>query len=137
MYQAAYQPGDSTVNQLVEIYDTIVKAMDEQKEVRFTFLDMSKAFDKVWHNGLLVKLQANGIKGRLLKWFQDYLSNRQQRVVCEGSQSELKPITAGVPQGSILGPLLFLIYINDLPQNISSKVRIFADDTTLPQSHRH
>ncbi len=131
MYQAAYQPGDSTTNQLVELYDTILKAMDDHKEVRFTFLDMSKAFDRVWHKGLLAKLKACGINGTLHAWFSDYLSNRKQQVVCEGSHSKLKPITAGVPQGSILGPLLFLVYINDLPRNIDSQVRIFADDTTL------
>ena len=92
---------------------------------------ISKAFDRVWHKGLLYKLQTVGITGYLLQWFTDYLNNRKQRVVLPGVFSHWTDLKAGVPQGSILGPLLFLIYINDFVRNINSSKRLFADDTSL------
>ncbi|MCG7877682.1 MAG: reverse transcriptase domain-containing protein [Candidatus Thiodiazotropha endolucinida] len=129
--QSGFSPGDSTVNQLVDIYNTFCKALDDGKEVRAIFCDISKAFDRVWHRGLLHKLEKVGIKSTLLHWLASYLSNRKQRVVLPGGISDWLNIHAGVPQGSILGPLLFLIYINDIVDNIDSSVRLFADDTTL------
>ena len=95
------------------------------------FLTFQKAFDKVWHDGLIFKLDQNGISGNILKLFQNYLSNRKQRVVLNGSYSDLSSVESGVPQGSVLGPLLFLVYINDLERNIKSNVKFFADDTML------
>ena len=92
---------------------------------------MSKAFDKVWHEGLIFKLKQNGIDGKLLNLFKNYLSNRKQRVVLNGIESNWGEIKAGVPQGSVLGPLLFLVYINDLEEGIKSNVKFFADDTSL------
>ena len=92
---------------------------------------MSKAFDKVWHDGLLFKLQRNGIEGQLLQLFKSYLSNRKQRVVIYGFESEWGLIEAGVPQGSVLGPLFFVIYINDLENGIISNVKFFVNDTSL------
>ena len=94
-------------------------------------MDLSKAFDKVWHQGLLFKLESFGIRGKLLNLLEDYLSNRFQRVLLNGQESSWLPIKAGVPQGSILGPLLFLIYINDLPDGLNSISKLFADDTSL------
>lgn len=129
--QSGFVPGDSTVNQLVDLYNTFCKALDDGKEVRAIFCDISKAFDRVWHRGLIFKLKSVGIDGRLLSWLTDYLDNRTQRVVLPGATSNWKNINAGVPQGSILGPLLFLIYINDIVENINSKIRLFADDTSL------
>ena len=129
--QSGFVPGDSTVNQLVDIYNTFCKALDEGKEVRAIFCDISKAFDRVWHRGLLFKLETAGISGILLSWFSDYLNDRCQRVVLPGASSEWTPIRAGVPQGSILGPLLFLMYINDIVEDIDSTIRLFADDTSL------
>ena len=94
-------------------------------------MDLSKAFDKVWHQGLLFKLESFGVCGKLLNLLKDYLSNRFQRVLLNGQESSWLPIKAGVPQGSILGPLLFLIYINDLPDGLYSIPKLFADDTSL------
>ncbi|XP_060607755.1 uncharacterized protein LOC132759899 [Ruditapes philippinarum] len=105
--------------------------LDEGLEIRIVFFDISKAFDKVWHKGLLVKLKRAGIQGPLLGWFSDYLSNRRQSVVLPGAKSDWSVINAGVPQGSILGPLLFLVYINDIVVDLRSFVNLFADDTSL------
>jgi hypothetical protein len=85
----------------------------------------------VWHKGLLVKLENTGISGKLLDWSSNYLSGRRQRVVIPGSQSTRDVANAGVPQGSILGPLMFLIFINDIVVDIGSHIRFFADDTSL------
>ena len=95
------------------------------------FLDISKAFDKVWHKGLLYKLKCLGIKESLLSWFHSYLSHRQQRVIIDGQNSSWVYINAGVPQGSVLEPLLFLIYINDINNNLLSNCFLYADDTSL------
>ena len=99
--------------------------------MRGVFLDISEAFNKVWHDGLIFKLKSYGVEGELLLLLKNYLHNREQRVVLNGQTSEWKRIYSGVPQGSVLGPLLFLIYINDLPDGISSMCKIFADDTSL------
>ena len=130
-FQSGFSPGDSTTNQLLFLYNSFMRAVDEGKEVRVVFCDISKAFDRVWHRGLIQKLKGAGVAGDLLEWFSNYLKDRKQRVVIAGSNSGWLDITAGVPQGSILGPLLFLVYINDITSNISSNIRLFADDTSL------
>ena len=122
---------DSTANQLIYMSHLIYKGLDEGKKIASVFLDISKAFDKVWHEGLLYKLEKIGIRGKLLKWVRSYLSGRSQRVVLNGSFSSFLQIFSGIPQGSILGPLLFLIYINDIIENIQSEMFLFADDTSL------
>ena len=94
------------------------------------FCDVSKTFDSVWHKGLLYKLKHNVIDDTLLQWLASYLSNRKQIVVIPGACSEWVAITAGVAQGSIIGPLFFLIYINDIIDAIHSHIRLFADDTS-------
>ena len=131
--QSGFRPGDSTTNQLLYLISEIHECFENPKslEVRSVFLDISKAFDKVWHEGLLFKLKQNGIDGNLLKMFGSYLEDRHQRVVLNGSHSEYAKLKSGVPQGSVLGPLLFLVYINDLEKNIKSNVKFFADDTML------
>ena len=132
-YAQGFRPGDSTTNQLLYLVSEIHEAFEDSKclEVRAVFLDISKAFDKVWHNGLIFKLKQNGVSGNLLKFFESYLHNRKQRVMINGSYSDYASIESGVPQGSVLGPLLFLVYINDLEKNIKSNVKFFADDTML------
>ena len=129
--QSGFQPGDSCTNQLLSLVHEIHESFDCGLAVRSVYLDMSKAFDKVWHEGLIFKLKQNGIEGKLLNLFSDYLANRKQRVVLNGMESNWGEIKAGVPQGSVLGPLLFLIYINDLEEGIESHVKFFADDTSL------
>ena len=131
--QSGFRPGDSCTNQLLSITHHIHSSFDDYSslETRGVFLDMSKAFDKVWHEGLIHKLQTFGITGKLLSLLKDFLSNRSQRVALNGQFSEWKNVNAGVPQGSILGPLFFLIYINDLSDNLKSTVKLFADDVSL------
>ena len=94
-------------------------------------LDISKAFDRVWHASLLHKLKSYGISGQIFGFISSFLSNRRLRVVLDGKSSQEYPVNAGVPQGSILGPTLFLLYINDLPDDIVCNIAIYADDTTL------
>ena len=105
--------------------------MDEGYEIRGIFLDISKVFSKVWHEGLVFKLKQNGIFGNLLNILEDFLRNRKQRVVLNEQASNWENIHAGVPQASIFRPLFFLIYINDLAENLSSNPKHFADDTSL------
>ena len=97
----------------------------------FRYIDIYKAFDKVWDQWIIFKLRQNGISGDQLNILSDLLSNRKQRVVFNGQTSSWAIITTGIPQGSILGPLLFLIYINNLPDGFTSIVKLFADDTSL------
>ncbi|KAK6187305.1 hypothetical protein SNE40_005366 [Patella caerulea] len=129
--QSGFIKNDSTVYQLLDIYDQICIALDEGKEVRSVYFDISKAFDRVWHRGLLSKLHAVGIRGNIHRILESYLSNRQQSVVIDGVSSNSSTIHAGVPQGSVLGPLLFVAYINDLVNDVTSNIRLFADDTSL------
>ena len=104
-----------------------------KKDVRIVFCDQSKAFGRFWHQGLLYKLKCIGVTGDLLRWFQSYLHNRsrEQRMIIQGSSSQWGKIPAGAPQGAVLGPLTFLIYINDITENITSNIKLFADDTSL------
>ena len=94
-------------------------------------MDISKAFDRVWHPGLLAKLHALGFSGKLLDWLADYLKDRSLKVILNGKSSSIKLINAGVPQGSILGPLLFIIFIDDITMGLSSTSILYADDVTL------
>ena len=128
---SGFKPGDSCINQLLSIPHDIFTTFNNGLEVRGVFLDISKAFVKVWHDGLIYKLKQNGIKDKLLCLLIDFLKNCQQRVILNGQFSSWTKVNAGVPQGSILGPLLFLISINDLPNRLQSNPKLFADDTSL------
>ena len=124
--------GDSTVNQLPSITHSIFLAFDcnPTLDVRSVFLDKSKAFDPVWHEGLICKLSRNGVSGKLLMLLTSFLSNRKQRSILNGRTSKWGSIKAGVPQGSVLGPLLFLVYIN-VTNGLRCSSKLFADDITL------
>ena len=122
-----------TINQLLSIAHKVYSAFDElpSRETRAVFVYKSKAFDKVWHDGLLFKLKSYSISGCLFTVIKDFLNNRQQRIVLNGKSSIWFPINAGALHGSVLGPLLFLIYINHLVDNISSDAKLFANNTLL------
>ena len=129
--QAAYLKGDSTISQLLYIVHKIRLNWGNKNITHGLFLDVSSAFDRVWHNGLLSKLSQIGVGGSLYGTLKSYLSNRRQVVVVDGQKSNITEVKAGVPQGSRLGPLLFIIYMNDIINDIESEILIFADDTSL------
>ena len=116
--QTRFKLGNSCTNQLLSITHQIYKSFDDGHEVRSVFLDMSKAFDKVWHKGLAFKLKQNGISGKRSSTLTDFLNLRKQSVVLNGQLSSWSNIESGVPQGYIPGPLLFFIYINDLSEGL-------------------
>ena len=130
--QSGFLPGDSCVVQLLSIIHEIQTAFDENPTVdgRGVVLDLSKAFDKVWHDGINIKLKAYGVEGELLSVLKNYLESREQRVVLNGQTSQWRKIMSEIPKGSVLGPLLFLVYINDLPDGINSLCKVFAADTS-------
>ena len=129
--QSGFKQEDSCINQLLSITHDIYQSLDQGYEVRGVFLDISKAFDKVWHKGLIHKLKQNGICGPLLKILIDFLKSRKQRVVLNGQHSSWSDVLAGVPPGSILGLLLFFIYINDLSDGLQFNPKLFPDHTSL------
>ena len=130
-FQYGFRSSRSTADLLTVVSDRIARAFNRSEATRAVALDISKAFDRVWHAGLLHKLKIYGISGQIFGLISSFLSNRRRRVVLDGKSSQEYPVNAGVPQGSILGPTLFLLYINDLPDDVICDIAIFADDTTL------
>ena len=124
--QSGFKLGDSFVNQLLSITHQIFKSLDNGHEVRSVFLDMFKAFDKVWHKDFIFKLKQNGISGNLLSTLTDFLSLRKQRVVLNSQLSFCSNIESSIPQGSIFGPLLLMIYTNDLSEDLTTNAKLFA-----------
>ena len=131
VHQYGFMEGRSCITNLLETMDDWSKVADKKKEINCIFLDFKKAFDSVPHERLLLKVKSYGISGKILGWLRSFLSGRIQRVVVNGALSSNENVISGVPQGSVLGPLLFIIYINDLPDSIKSSVKIFADDTKV------
>ncbi len=116
---------------MISICNLLYKGLENVDEFIDVFMDLTKAFDNVWHKGLIFKIEKYGIKGNLLKWLTSYLTYRKQKVVINDNSSDIKCLKAGVPQGFVLGPLLCLLYINDFCKNVLSEDFMFADDTSL------
>ena len=129
--QYGFIPGRSTVMQLLRVLDDWTQTLDEGGRVDVVYMDFQKAFDTVAHTRLLHKLTRYGITGTLLRWIEIFLTGRRQRVAVNGSYSDWIAVLSGIPQGSVLGPLLFVIFINDLPDCVRSSIYLFADDTKI------
>lgn len=134
VHQHGFRRGRSCATQLLEVTEDFTSVLDQGNSIDCIYLDFRKAFDSVPHKRLLLKLKSYGIRGKMWSWIESFLENRLQRVVVNGEPSASAKVTSGVPQGSVLGPELFLLFINDLPEVLSSlksTVKIFADDTKL------
>ena len=129
--QHGFRAGRSCTTQLLEFMEEVTEAIDRGEEVDVIYLDFAKAFDKVPHKRLLSKLKGYGIKGKIYDGIKDLLSNRKQLVVINGKFSHWISVTSGIPQGSVLGPILFLIFITDLPDVLNCCMKLFADDAKL------
>ena len=132
--QSGFRPNHSAQTALIDVTDHILTGMEDGKVTGIVFLDLQKAFDTVSHDLMLMKLYDLGIRDVELTWFTSYLKERKQAIALQGILSDQKCITIGVPQGSILGPLLFSIYVNDLSNNLTCKTVLYADDTALMYS---
>ena len=130
-FQNGFQSGLSCESQLIETVHDWMTAMDNNTQIDAILLDFAKAFDKVPHLRLLSKLTSYGITGNTQNWIKSFLSNRKQRVSVNGALSDITDVTSGVPQGSVLGPVLFLLYIKNINGNIKSSIRLFADDSII------
>ena len=133
--QFGFREGHSTIHALLELLDSIYQNLDDNNSCIGVFLDLSKAFDTIDHDILLKKLSHYGFRGIVHNWFASYLQNRKQYTCVNGNKSTQQDIYKGVPQGSVLGPILFTLYVNDMPNATSAKPRLFADDTCIFSFH--
>ena len=133
-FQHGFIKGRSCATNLITVLDAWTEAMEDGISVDSIYLDLANAFDTVSHKKLLQKLWSYGIRGSIHRWIEDFLTERLQRVLINGNPSEWNRVTSGVPQGSVLGPILFVVFVNDLPEVTSSTAQMFADDTKL---YRH
>ena len=129
--QHGFRSKRSCMTQLMEVMEDLTTLLDEKNPVDIIYLDFRKAFDSVPHERLLCKLQAYGVTGNILNWIRNFLTGRVQKVRVGNANSSLAEVLSGIPQGSILGPVLFTVFINDLPEGIQSSCKIFADDTKI------
>ena len=129
--QYGFMSGRSTTLQLLTVLDKWTEALDTGYSVDCVYMDYPKAFDTVPHRRLIYKLSTYGITDKVISWVKDFLSNRIQQVGVQGEESSWRSVTSGIPQGSVLGPLLFVIFINDLPDCVTSEAYLFADDTKI------
>ena len=129
--QHGFLPARSCSTQLLETIEDWSAAIEDGDPLDVAYLDFAKAFDSVPHARLIGKLQSYGVRGKLLRWIEAFLVGRRQRVQVQGAKSDWVPVTSGIPQGSVLGPTLFTIYVNDLPREVSSCIKLFADDTKI------
>lgn len=131
VHQFGFRSGHSCVTQLLSIFEEWSKALDNHEKIDVIYLDFRKAFDTVPHQRLANKLFSYGIRGKVLEWIRHFLSDRKQRVVIDNQESNWADVMSGIPQGSVLGPTLFLVFINDLPDIVNNLMKIFADDTKI------
>lgn len=129
--QFGFVKGRSTTSQLYTVMEDWTRAIDDGVQVDVAYTDFMKAFDKVPHERLLLKLESFGICGKVLQWLRTFLTNRKQRVIVNHEESKWEPVSSGIPQGTVLGPICFILYINDLPLDVDSDMYLFADDTKI------
>ncbi len=129
--QFGFLKGRSTTLQLLTVLDSWTDALDSGSSIDVVYTDFQKAFDRVPHQRLLNKLKANGIEGSMEAWIRSFLLKRRQKVTVNGEESQWQQVKSGIPQGTVLGPFLFLLYINDLPDFISTNIYLYADDAKL------
>ena len=129
--QHGFLSGRSCITQLLDCISDWTQFLENGSAVDAIYLDFAKAFDCVPHQRLLKKLEGYGIRGNFLGWIRDFLEKRRQRVVINGETSNWRPVTSGIPQGSVLGPILFICYVNDMPEAVQGMIKIFADDTKI------
>ena len=130
-HQFGFRPGHSTLDMLLLLSQQWMEVLNAGQEIRAVSLDISRAFDTVWHPDLLTKLSSYGIQGHFHSWLTDFLSCRSHRVTLNGVLSSPLPVQAGVPQGSVLGLVLFLVFINDLSDSLENPLYLFADESAL------
>ena len=124
--QHGFRERRSGETQLIQLVEELARSTSQGRQTDLILLDLSKAYDRVNHMKLLHKLHQHGVRGNTLSWIKAFLTRRSQTVVLEDEGSSEIPVNSGAPQGSVLGPLLLLLYINDLPENIHSQVRLFC-----------
>ena len=135
--QYGFREKRGCILQLLTVLDKLVTSLENGNPVDMIYLDIQEAFDSVPHKRLIKKIKCLGIDGNIYKWIKDFLTNRKQRVTLNGKSSKWSSVTSGVPQGSVLGPVLFILYINDLPERVKSHCVLFADDAKLYKELQH
>lgn len=135
--QHGFRQHRSCMTQLLEVMEDLTSLLDNKQPIDIVYLDFKKAFDSVPHERLILQLNSYGVSGNILKWIRSFVSGRTQRFKIGNNLSSKKNVISGIPQGSILGPVLFTVYINDLPEVVNSTCKVFADDTKLYSSAKN